>query len=181
METIWAPWRVGYILGEDASTPLPEPPHPTGCIFCDKPRAGDDGAHLIVARAQYSFVILNLYPYNNGHLMVAPYRHVACLEELPDSEIAELFLVAKRIEPVLKAKLNFEGLNIGMNVGRVAGAGIDAHVHLHIVPRWGGDTNFMPVIADTKVMPQSLEAVRELLAQPLQNALADLVNAPDSQ
>lgn len=176
METIWAPWRVGYILGEENSTPLPEP---TGCIFCDKPRACDDAANLIVARATYSFVILNLYPYNNGHLMVAPFRHVARLEDLPDVEIAELFLVAKRIEPVLKAKLNFDGLNIGMNVGRVAGAGIDAHLHLHLVPRWGGDTNFMPVVSDTKVIPQSLAAVRDLLSEPVQEALNDLVNERD--
>jgi ATP adenylyltransferase len=106
--------------------------------------------------------------------MVAPFRHVARLEDLPDVEIAELFLVARRIEPVLKEKLNFDGLNIGMNIGRVAGAGIDAHLHLHIVPRWGGDTNFMPVISDAKVIPQSLEAVRELLALPVQVALDDL-------
>jgi ATP adenylyltransferase len=177
METIWAPWRVGYILGEgtDESTPLPEQSNPTGCIFCDKPRAGDDAAHLIVARAKYSFVILNLYPYNNGHLMVAPYRHVARLEDLPDEEIAELFLVARRCEPVLKQKLNLDGLNLGMNVGRVAGAGIDAHLHLHIVPRWSGDTNFMPVTADSKVIPQSLAAVRQTLAKPLQAALDDLL------
>ena len=178
METIWAPWRVGYILGEgaDESTPLPEPPNPTGCIFCDKPRAGADAAHLIVARAQYSFVILNLYPYNNGHLMVAPFRHVSALCDLPDEEIAELFLVARRIEPVLKAKMNFDGLNIGMNVGRVAGAGIDAHLHLHMVPRWSGDVNFMPVLANAKVIPQSLHAVRDLLAGPIQTALDDLRN-----
>jgi ATP adenylyltransferase len=181
METIWAPWRVGYILGENASTPLPEPPNPTGCIFCDKPRADDDRAHLIVARAQYSFVILNLYPYNNGHLMVAPFRHAAHLEELPDAEIAELMLITRRIAPVLKEQLNCEGVNIGMNVGRVAGAGIDAHLHLHIVPRWSGDTNFMPVIADAKVVPQSLDAVRELLAQPLQRALCDLAGTTDSR
>jgi ATP adenylyltransferase len=113
--------------------------------------------------------------------MVAPYRHVARLEELPDAEIAELLLVARRIEPVLQERLNFDGLNIGMNVGRVAGAGIDAHLHLHIVPRWGGDTNFMPVIADAKVVPQSLEAMRELLARPLQDALRDLAEPPDSR
>jgi ATP adenylyltransferase len=175
METIWAPWRVGYILGEGESTPLPQPPNPTGCIFCDKPRAEDDAAHLIVARAKYCFVILNLYPYNNGHLMVAPYRHVARLQDLPPEEISELMIVAQRIEPVLKEKMNFDGMNIGMNVGRVAGAGIDAHLHLHIVPRWSGDTNFMPVLADANVIPQSLGAVRQLLAEPIQNALDDLV------
>jgi ATP adenylyltransferase len=177
METIWAPWRVGYILGEGESTPLSEPPNPTGCIFCDKPRADDDRAHLVIARAKYSFVLLNLYPYNNGHLMVAPFRHVSRLQDLPDEEIAELFLVVRRVEPILKDKLNFDGLNIGMNVGRVAGAGIDAHLHLHIVPRWGGDTNFMPVIADAKVIPQSLDAMQQLLAEPLKAALNDLLNS----
>jgi len=174
METVWAPWRVGYILGE---TPL-LPPGATGCIFCDKPGAGDDEAHLIVARASHCFVLLNLYPYNNGHLMVAPYRHVARLEDLPEEEVAELMQVARRIEPVLRAKLNPDGFNIGMNVGRVAGAGIDAHLHLHIVPRWGGDTNFMPVISDTKVIPQSLAAMRELLAEPVQAALDEMQNGP---
>lgn len=179
METIWAPWRVGYILGEGETSPLPEPPDPTGCIFCDKPRAGDDAAHLIVARAKYSFVILNLYPYNNGHFMVAPFRHVARLQDLPAEEIAELMIVAQRIEPILKDKLNFDGLNIGMNVGRVAGAGIDAHLHLHIVPRWSGDTNFMPVISETKVVPQSLAAVRDLLTEPIQQALNELMKTAD--
>jgi ATP adenylyltransferase len=168
METIWAPWRVGYILGEDKSA------KPSGCIFCDKPHAGDDKAQLIVARASRSFVILNLYPYNNGHLMVVPSRHVAQLEELADDEAAELMLVARRAAAVLKNQLNCEGINLGMNVGAVAGAGIDAHLHLHLVPRWAGDTNFMPVLAETKVIPQALSAMIDLLSQPMQEALCDL-------
>ena len=169
-DTIWAPWRVGYITNE-----MPPPPAgATGCIFCDKPDAGDDRAHLVVARARFCFVLLNLYPYNNGHLMVAPYRHVARLEDLPDEEIAELMKVARRLEPVLREHLDPQGFNIGMNVGSVAGAGIDAHLHLHIVPRWNGDTNFMPVLSGAKVIPQSLEAVRDLLAAPVQSALQEL-------
>jgi ATP adenylyltransferase len=173
MDTIWAPWRVGYILGE-----MPAPPEgATGCIFCDKPGAGNDEAHLIVARARHCFVLLNLYPYNNGHLMVAPYRHVARLEGLPDEEIAELMQVARRIEPVLRQTMNPDGFNIGMNAGRVAGAGIDAHLHLHIVPRWGGDTNFMPVLSDTKVIPQSLSAVRDMLCAPIQAALDEMLQS----
>ena len=175
METIWAPWRVGYILGD---TP---PPGATDCIFCDKPGAGDDETHLIVARAKFCFVLLNLYPYNNGHLMVAPYRHVARLEDLPDEEIAELMQVAARIEPILRATMNPDGFNIGMNVGRVAGAGIDAHLHLHIVPRWGGDTNFMPVIGETKVIPQSLQAVRDLFAAPMQAALDEMTHNAEAR
>ena len=168
METIWAPWRVGYILGED------KPEKINGCIFCEKPSAGDDAAHLIVAKSTFCFVILNLYPYNNGHLMVVPYRHVAQLEELSDEEAAELMLVARRTAAVLKNQLNCEGINLGMNVGAVAGAGIDAHLHLHLVPRWAGDTNFMPVLADTKIIPQALGAMAGLLSAPLQAALADL-------
>lgn len=171
METIWAPWRVGYILGEDKPA---QPAKPAGCIFCEKPHAGDDRAHLIVAKSVFCFVILNLYPYNNGHLMVVPYRHVAQLEELEDSEAAELMLVARRTAAVLKNQLNCEGLNVGMNVGAVAGAGIDAHLHLHLVPRWAGDTNFMPVLAHTKVIPQALSAMADLLSAPLQEALKDL-------
>jgi ATP adenylyltransferase len=175
METVWAPWRTGYILGE--KPPVPE--GATGCIFCDKPGAGDDRAHLVVARARFCFVLLNLYPYNNGHLMVAPFRHVARLEHLEDRELVEMMQVARRIEPILQAKLNPDGFNIGLNLGRVAGAGIDAHLHLHMVPRWSGDANFMPVLADTKVIPQSLDAVRDLLAAPVQEALDELVqNSP---
>lgn len=171
METIWAPWRVGYILGEDEAA---KPAKSSGCIFCDKPQAEDDKSHLIVARAPRCFVIMNLYPYNNGHLMVVPYRHVAQLEELNDQEAGELMLVARRTAVVLRNQLNCEGLNIGMNVGAVAGAGIDAHLHLHLVPRWAGDTNFMPVLADTKVIPQALEAMVDLLSEPLQAALKEL-------
>jgi len=171
METIWAPWRVGYILGEDAPS---QPKGNTGCIFCDKPHADDDKAHLIVAKSTLCYVILNLYPYNNGHLMVVPYRHGAQLEELDDREAAQLMQVARRTAAVLKNQLNCEGLNIGMNVGAVAGAGIDAHLHLHLVPRWAGDTNFMPVLANTKVIPQALSAMVDALSGPLQAALEDV-------
>lgn len=172
METVWAPWRTGYILGEKP----PLAPGAADCIFCDKPGAGDDASHLVVARARFCFVLLNLYPYNNGHLMVAPFRHIARLEQLEDGELTEMMQVARRIEPIMQDKLKPDGFNIGMNLGRVAGAGIDAHLHLHMVPRWSGDANFMPVLADTKVIPQSLAAVRELLAAPVQAALDELMH-----
>jgi ATP adenylyltransferase len=170
METLWAPWRMGYVTGEK------EAPGPTGCIFCDKPMAGDDAKQLIVARGRSCFVILNLYPYNNGHLMVVPYRHVSQLGELKPDEAAELMQIAQCAEGVLRETMNAQGFNIGMNVGSVAGAGIASHLHLHIVPRWAGDTNFMPVVADAKVMPQSLSAVCELLSSPLQNSMDARLN-----
>lgn len=166
MDTLWAPWRSSYILGGK-----PTPSGATGCIFCDKPRADDDKHNLIVARGRNCFVLLNLYPYNNGHLMIVPYRHAASLVELSRAEAEALMATAQTIEPVLRAKMNCEGFNIGMNVGSVAGAGIAGHLHLHIVPRWSGDANFMPVLSETRVISQSLEAVRDLLSAPLQNAL----------
>src|SRR4028118_2153253 len=108
METLWAPWRLGYVVGEktDEARPLPQPPHPTGCIFCDKPQSGDDAAHLLLARGPRCFVMLNLYPYNNGHLLVAPFRPIARLEDLSDDESAELRSTARRAEPILRRVLN---------------------------------------------------------------------------
>jgi len=129
---------------------------PEGCILCDKPKQKDDVANYILYRADKNFVILNSYPYNPGHLMIAPYRHVANLEELTDEERREHFEIVSRSVKILREVFNPAGFNIGMNLGKIAGAGIDDHVHTHIVPRWQGDTNFMPVIADTRVMPEAL-------------------------
>lgn len=173
METMWAPWRVGYILG---AKPPPRDGE-CGCLFCDKPAAGDDRQQLIVARAPLCFVLLNLYPYNNGHLMVAPYRHAARLQDLSDEEIAQLMQVVRRLEPILTEHFHPDGFNGGINLGQVAGAGVADHVHFHLVPRWSGDTNFMPVLCDTKVIPQSLEAVFDLLHEPVQTALNSMDGA----
>lgn len=128
-----------------------------GCIFCDKPGCEVDLDEYILVRGSHCFVVMNIFPYNPGHVMVAPYRHVAELEALEPGETAELMELAARCTSVLKQTMHPEGINLGINLGKAAGAGYDAHLHLHIVPRWVGDTNFMPVLGDTRVLPESLE------------------------
>ncbi len=154
MQRLWAPWRSKYIQTVDEKTE---------CIFCEKAKSKNDRKNLVLKRGKYCFVILNTYPYNNGHLMVAPYRHISQIYQLKKYEIIEIFQFLKQYEIKLKEKLNPDGFNIGLNVGRVAGAGFEHHIHFHIVPRWQGDTNFMPVISDTKVISQSLQEVYKLL------------------
>ena len=129
---------------------------PDGCIFCTKPAEGDDEAAYIVARGERAFVILNAFPYNNGHLMVAPIEHLGALEELPPETLAEMMALTQKALDALKSAYAPEGFNIGVNQGRVAGAGIEHHIHLHVVPRWGADTNFIAVLGDTRVLPQQL-------------------------
>ena len=146
MEQLWAPWRIKYIqMGKTK-----------GCILCDEPKENDDVSNYILYRGEKNFVIMNSYPYNAGHLMVAPYRHVANLEDLTAEERNEHFEIVSRSVSVLKQVFQPEAFNIGMNLGRVAGAGLDEHIHTHIVPRWGGDTNFMPILTDTKVLNEAL-------------------------
>jgi ATP adenylyltransferase len=147
---IWAPWRLPYV--KDAAKDSE-----TECIFCTKPAEDDDEQNLIVHRAERCFVILNLFPYTNGHLMIAPYEHLATLPELDSETLAEMMALTQRSMVVLDEKYGPHGYNAGLNQGRVAGAGYEAHIHFHVVPRWAGDTNYMPVLADTRVMPQSLE------------------------
>ena len=127
------------------------------CVFCAALEAGDDEANLIVHRGERCFVILNKFPYTNGHLMVAPYEHTSALQELDAETIAELMALAQRGMNALETGYSPHGYNVGFNQGRVAGAGVEHHIHLHVVPRWGGDTNFMPVLGDTRVMNQTLE------------------------
>ena len=158
---IWAPWRLAYVLSAKEC----------GCVFCAKAEQTDDEANLILARGRLAFAILNLFPYNNGHLMIVPFRHVAELADLTPGEMLEMMCLAQAAEGVLRATMSPEGLNLGMNLGKVAGAGIDDHLHLHLVPRWNGDTNFMPVLADINVIPQSLADTYRQLCGPLQNAV----------
>ncbi|MGH2954370.1 MAG: HIT family protein [Solirubrobacterales bacterium] len=155
-QRIWAPWRLAYV--KDAAKDSEQE-----CIFCAKPREEDDAANLIVHRGELCFVILNLFPYTNGHLMIAPYGHVGYLPDLEPESLAETMALAQQAMRVLDDSYAPHGYNLGFNQGRVAGAGIEHHVHLHVVPRWGGDTNFMPVLADTRVMPQSLVQTYETL------------------
>jgi len=147
MERIWAPWRIQYIQIEK----------PAGCILCEKPEQNKDALNYILYRGDKNFIILNSYPYNPGHLMVAPYRHVTSLEELTEEERHEHFEIVTRSIRVLRQVFNPGGFNIGINVGKAAGAGIEDHVHTHIVPRWQGDTNFMPVLSDIRVLPEALD------------------------
>jgi ATP adenylyltransferase len=146
MKKMWAPWRVEYIRSEKAK----------GCIFCQKPEENKDRQNYILFRGKTSFVILNSYPYNPGHLMVAPFRHLATLDELTDEELFEHFDLVRRSARAIREVYKPEGFNMGINLGRVAGAGVEGHVHTHVVPRWNGDTNFMPVLSDTKVLPEAL-------------------------
>jgi ATP adenylyltransferase len=155
-QRIWAPWRLEYV--KDASKDSEDE-----CIFCAKPAAEDDAANLIVHRGQRCFVILNLFPYTNGHLMIAPYEHVASLAELDAETVGEMMALAQRALSVLDQEYEPHGYNVGFNQGRVAGAGVEHHIHMHVVPRWGGDTNFMPVLADTRVMPQTPAQTYEML------------------
>jgi ATP adenylyltransferase len=155
-ERIWAPWRFAYVKGATKN-------EQQGCIFCVKPDEGDDEANLIVHRGERCFVILNLFPYTNGHLMVAPYEHHSSLADLDAETVAEMMALTQRAIAALEESYSPQGYNIGFNQGRVAGAGVEHHIHMHVVPRWGGDTNFMPVLADTRVMPQSLEESYEAL------------------
>jgi ATP adenylyltransferase len=134
-----------------------------GCIFCEIPKENRDKENYVLYRGKSCFVILNTYPYNNGHIMIAPYAHIKNLEQLNKDTINELMSLCQKSISVLKEKMNPQGFNIGANIGKVSGAGILDHVHLHIVPRWQGDTNFMPVILDTKVMPQYLSETYDLL------------------
>ena len=146
MEQLWAPWRMQYIQLDK----------PAGCILCDKPGNKDDEASYILYRGKYNFVMLNLYPYNSGHLMVAPYQHAADLAELSDAARHEHIDIISQSIKILKEALHPDSFNVGANLGRVAGAGIDEHFHTHVVPRWNGDTNFMPIVADTKVVNEAL-------------------------
>ncbi len=158
MKTLWAPWRIEYITGGKKE----------GCIFCDKPKEGNDKKNLILYKGETSFIIMNRYPYSNGHLMAVPYRHINNMSELDHKERLELMNLTTKCIEILKV-MNPDGFNIGMNLGTAGGAGIDDHLHFHIVPRWNGDTNFMPLIADVKVMPEYLEDTYETLSEHLKN------------
>lgn len=156
MKHLWAPWRLKYIKH------APE----KGCVFCKTSQEKKDEKNLIFFRGKTCFALLNLYPYNSGHFMVTSYRHIGKLEELEKFEIQEMFEIVQRFTKILNKKIRPEGFNIGFNLGRTAGAGIVDHIHIHVVPRWNGDTNFMPVLADTKIIPQFLKDTYQMIRSP---------------
>ena len=151
---LWAPWRLEYVAGADEQE---------GCVFC-RSAAGDDDSGLVVHRGEHAFALLNRYPYASGHLMVAPYRHESEFGELSSDEALEVHRLAATAVGTLAETMRPQGFNLGWNLGRIAGAGVVDHVHLHVVPRWAGDTNFMPVLADVKVIPEALADTRRKLA-----------------
>lgn len=153
MDVLWAPWRMAYIGG----------PRAAGCLFCVQRATDDPRAALVLARPRNAIIMLNRYPYANAHLMVAPERHAADLEALSDGEYTDLSACVRRAAAILRDEFHPEGLNIGINLGRAAGAGIADHLHWHLVPRWVGDVNFMPMIGQTRVMPEYLEQLWDRL------------------
>ncbi len=153
MENLWAPWRMTYILEEDK---------PDGCIFClaSDGKGADD---LVLGVGEHTLVMMNKYPYNNGHLLVAPRRHLPDMDQLSGEEMADLLATVRLSVDALRQVMNPEGFNVGLNLGRVAGAGIEQHMHFHVVPRWGGDTNFMTVFGEVRVIPEHIRATYEKL------------------
>ena len=165
---LWAPWRMDYVLGHKAGG---------GCVFCGVAGMSREerAARLVLASTPTAFVVLNRFPFTAGHLLVVPHAHVEGLDDLSDAEHDAIFRLVRGSVRRLKAAVKAEGFNVGLNLGAVAGAGIASHLHVHVVPRWGGDTNFMPVLADVRVVPQALEATRDYLA----GFFADLEGARD--
>lgn len=156
MNKLWAPWRINYISVARKTR---------GCLFCRVAKERQDVKNLVVFRSKYVLCMLNKFPYNNGHLMLSVYRHIKNLAQLTNDEILDLFYALSKMQALLGEILKPDGFNLGMNIGRVAGAGIPGHLHLHIVPRWKEDTNFMPAVFDTKIISQSLSELYEKLSQ----------------
>ena len=156
VEQLWAPWRMKYILSD-----TPE----EGCFLCNAASSREDRPNLVIHRGSHCFCLLNRYPYNNGHVLVAPFAHKADFADLDDAESLEIMKALGEVQQRLREAMKPDGFNVGVNIGKISGAGLPGHLHFHIVPRWQGDTNFMPVLADTKVIPQALEEVFDLLAR----------------
>lgn len=162
MDRLWAPWRLGYI-----TAPKDQPPAGDGCFICRAVNGTDDRENLLVHRSEHAVVLLNLYPYNNGHLLVTPKAHKARLDELTPDELLDIQLVIQRMTGILERRMRADGFNVGLNLGRAAGAGVPGHLHWHIVPRWFGDSNFMTAVGDMRVLSQALGALYDLLLEEL--------------
>jgi len=159
MKQLWAPWRLEYIKSDKTD----------GCIFCVLPSSNDDDKNYILFKGMHSFVIMNIFPYNSSHLMVAPYSHVGCITKINESERNEVALLTHECINILRTVIEPEGFNIGYNIGKAAGAGYEEHIHCHIVPRWSGDNNFMPVLGEVRVQPEHLRATYEKLHPHFKN------------
>lgn len=162
MYILWAPWRFKYIESVD---------NQSKCIFCEKPKEEPSVENLVLYKSKYAFIIMNLFPYNTGHVMVAPYKHTSKISDLNSDEWIDITNLLDLSIRILEDVYKPHGFNIGMNLGRIAGAGIEEHIHIHIVPRWSGDTNFMPIISNTKVIPESLEDTYNKLKKKLSEKL----------
>lgn len=160
VQKLWAPWRMKYIECIDDG-------NDDGCIFCDKVQENDDRKNYILYRGKTCYIIMNIFPYNNGHLMVVPYKHTCEMADLDDETQLEMMKTVELVIAAFKSTMRPDGFNMGMNLGRTAGAGIADHLHIHVVPRWNGDTNFMPIIGGTKVISESLEDTYEKLYQAI--------------
>ena len=167
LRRLWAVWRMPYIK-------LLASEEGRECIFCTLPAMKKDRENLILYRSELSFILMNRYPYNPGHLMIAPYRHVGDVDKLTDDEAADIWRLIKLSILTLKRAMNPEGFNIGANIGKAAGAGFDGHVHIHVVPRWSGDTNFMPLIGNTKVVSDALHNTYDELKKALEEVLGGM-------
>jgi len=170
-DQLWAPWRLPYIVSAGDQPQKKHPEQDSGCFLCRyaADEAARDRENFVLFRGRHSLTVLNRFPYNNGHLLVAPLQHKAELSELSDDELLECMHALQRMTDALRQVINADGFNIGLNLGAVAGAGLPGHLHWHLVPRWRGDTNFMSVVADLRVIPQSLSALFELAEQHLQS------------
>jgi ATP adenylyltransferase len=158
MDYLWTPWRYQYISTADQAQ---------GCVFCDECQAGDDRERLVVYRGKHNFIVLNKFPYTSGHVMIVPYQHLDQLQKLPVAAAQEMMALTQKMEQVLRQEYHPDGVNLGMNIGKAAGAGVAGHIHMHVLPRWVADANFVSVIAETRVLPESLEQTWERLKRSL--------------
>jgi ATP adenylyltransferase len=161
MDYLWTPWRYAYVSGAQKIS---------GCVFCDLPKEGDDAKVYIAYRGQHCYIVLNSFPYTAGHLMIVPYAHLDELRKLPDAAAQEMMSLAQKLEGVLRELYSPDGINLGMNIGKAAGAGVAGHIHLHILPRWVADANFMTVVGETRVLPETLEMTYRRVKGALEGA-----------
>ena len=161
MDYLWSPWRYRYVSSGAPSSEA------DACLFCSKAASSDDRANLVVFRGEYNFILLNLYPYTSGHLMIAPYAHVASLQDASPVALEEMMRLARRVDTALRQLYKPDGMNLGMNLGACAGAGVAGHIHMHVLPRWCGDASFMTTVSETRVLPEALSVTWERLRDAL--------------